>query len=90
VAQVAFGLLASPIVFWFSRQREYRADAGAARLVGAGSMIAALRALQRVAVPQPLPDSLSALGIAGGSSFARWFSTHPTLDERIAALRGSA
>jgi heat shock protein HtpX len=86
-AQLVFGLLASPIVFWFSRQREYRADAGAARLVGAGAMIAALERLKRSASPEPLPDSMAALGIQGGSAFARLFSTHPPLDERIAALR---
>jgi heat shock protein HtpX len=84
-AQLVFGLLASPIVFGFSRQREYRADADAAALVGARPMIAALERL-RAADPQPLPDSLAALGIHGGG-FARWFSTHPSLDERIRALR---
>jgi len=85
LAQLVFGLLASPIVFWFSRQREYRADAGAARLVGARSMIGALERL-RAAGPAALPAEMSAFGIAGGG-FARWFSTHPSLDERIAALR---
>jgi heat shock protein HtpX len=76
VAQLVFGLLASPVVFWFSRQREYRADAG---------MIAALERL-RASSPDPLPAEMSAFGIAGGGA-ARWFSTHPSLDERIAALR---
>jgi heat shock protein HtpX len=85
LAQLVFGLLASPIVFWFSRQREYRADAGAARLVGARPMIAALERL-RAASPAALPAEMSAFGIAGGG-FARWFSTHPSIDERIAALR---
>jgi heat shock protein HtpX len=85
LAQVVFGLLASPIVFWFSRQREYRADAGAARLVGARPMIAALERL-RSATPGALPAEMSAFGIAGGGA-ARWFSTHPSIDERIAALR---
>jgi heat shock protein HtpX len=85
VAQLVFGLLASPLVFWFSRQREYRADAGAARLVGARPMIAALERL-RAASPAALPAEMSAFGIAGGGA-ARWFSTHPSLDERIAALR---
>ena len=84
-AQIAFGLLASPIVFWVSRQREYRADAGAARLVGPRPMIAALERL-RAAQPAPLPDALAAFGIAGGGRL-RWFSTHPTLEERIDALR---
>ena len=85
VAQLVFGLLASPIVFWVSRQREYRADSGAARLVGPRPMIAALERL-RTAQPAPLPDSLGAFGIAGGGRM-RWFSTHPTLEERIDALR---
>jgi heat shock protein HtpX len=84
-AQLVFGLLASPIVFWFSRQREFRADAGAARLEGARPMIAALERL-RAAQPQPLPDQLGAFGVAGGGAM-RWFSTHPTLEERIDALR---
>jgi len=85
VAQIVFGLLASPIVFWFSRQREFRADAGAAALAGPPAMIAALERL-RLADPEPLPDSLAAFGLAGGGAM-RWFSTHPTLEERIAALR---
>ena len=85
VAQLVFGLLASPIVFWFSRQCEYRADAGAARLVGARPMIAALERL-RAASPGALPAEMSAFGIAGGG-LASWLSAHPSLDERIAALR---
>jgi heat shock protein HtpX len=85
LAQLAFGLLASPIVFWVSRQREYRADAGAARLVGPRPMIAALERL-RAARPAPLPDALGAFGIAGGAR-VRWFSTHPSIEERIDALR---
>jgi heat shock protein HtpX len=84
-AQLAFGVLASPLVFWVSRQREYRADAGAARLVGPRPMIAALERL-RAAQPAPLPDSLGAFGISGGGRL-RWFSTHPSLEERIDALR---
>jgi heat shock protein HtpX len=88
VAQLVFGILASPIVFWFSRRRELRADAGAAGLVGAQPMIAALQRLKAVAgAAEPLPDSLSAVGITGRERFARWFSTHPSLDERIEALR---
>jgi heat shock protein HtpX len=84
-AQVVFGLLASPIVFWVSRQREYRADAGAARLVGPRPMIAALERL-RAAQSTPLPDALGAFGIAGGRKL-RWFSTHPSIEERVDALR---
>jgi heat shock protein HtpX len=86
-AQFAFGILASPIVFWFSRQREFRADRGAARLVGPRAMIGALERLKRVADPSPLPEGMAALGIQGRRGFARWFSTHPSLDERIQALR---
>ncbi len=89
-AQLVFGILASPIVFWFSRQREFRADRGAARLVGPRPMIAALERLKQAAAPQALPASMSALGIQGGSSFARIFSTHPPLEARIEALRGLA
>ena len=85
IAQIVFGLLASPIVFWLSRQREYRADAGAARLVGARPMIGALERLRAVQ-PAPLPEELAAFGISGGGRL-RWFSTHPSIDERIAALR---
>lgn len=88
VSQIVFGILASPIVFAFSRRREFRADAGAAGLVGAGPMIAALERLQAVADPQPLPEEVSAFGISGPSKMARWFSTHPPIEERIAALRG--
>jgi heat shock protein HtpX len=88
VAQLVLGILASTIVCWFSRQREFRADAGGARLAGSGKMIAALERL-KVGEPQPLPDQLRAFGVAGraGSGFARLFMTHPPLDERIEALR---
>jgi heat shock protein HtpX len=90
LAQVVFGILASPIVFWFSRQREFRADGGAARLVGPRAMIGALERLKRVADPSPLPEGMAALGIQGKRGLARWFSTHPSLDERIEALRRPA
>jgi heat shock protein HtpX len=89
-AQLAFGILASPIVFWFSRQREFRADLGAAHLAGAQPMIAALERLRSVARPSPLPGGLAALGILGQGGIARWFSTHPPLEQRIAALRRAA
>jgi len=88
VAQLVLGILASPLVFWFSRQREFRADAGGARLAGRESMIAALERLARVKDGEPLPEGMAAFGIRGGSAFARIFSTHPPLEERIAALRG--
>jgi heat shock protein HtpX len=91
VAQLVLGVLASIIVFWFSRQREFRADAGSARLAGREKMIAALERLKRQ-VPAPLPDQMAAFGISGGtrSGLARLFMTHPTLDQRIAALRAPA
>ncbi|MDP1558049.1 MAG: protease HtpX [Nitrosomonas sp.] len=87
-AQLVLGILASIIVMWFSRQREFRADAGGARLAGRKKMIAALRRLQS-GVSQPhLPDQLAAFGISGniGSGFKHLFMSHPPLTERIAAL----
>jgi len=89
VLQVVFGLLATPIVMWFSRQREFRADRGGAQLAGTGNMIAALEDLKRV--HEPLPSrQFAAFGIADGtvaSGLRRLFMSHPPLDERIAALR---
>jgi heat shock protein HtpX len=88
VAQVVFGIAASVIVMWFSRQREFRADAGGARLAGREKMIAALDRLRRVSDPQPLPDAMAAFGISGRSTgIARLFMTHPPLEERIERLR---
>jgi len=89
VCEVIFGLLASIIVAWFSRQREFRADAGAAKLLGSPTpMIHALARLGGVA-PGELPQSMQALGISGGKGgFGALFATHPPLEERIAALRG--
>ena len=84
VLQIVFGILASFIVLWFSRQREYRADAGAARLVGANKMIAALQRLK--GENSDLPQGIAALGIASGSRDSFW-STHPSLDNRIERLR---
>lgn len=89
VAQLVLGILASIIVMWFSRQREFRADAGGATLAGREKMIAALERLAG-AKPEPLPDQLAAFGIAGGGLAAglkRLFMTHPPLEERIAALK---
>jgi heat shock protein HtpX len=92
VAQVLFGILASIIVMWFSRWREFRADAGGARLAGRGKMIAALERLQTAYEPPHLPQQLAAFGISGGrdGGFMRLFMSHPPLAERIAALRNAA
>lgn len=92
VAQILLGILASMIVMWFSRHREFRADAGGARLAGREQMIGALEKL-RQRHPGPLPDQMAAFGIAGGGFAAglkRLFMTHPPLEERIAALRNAA
>ena len=88
VAQLVLGILASMIVMAFSRQREFRADSGGARLAGAGSMIAALEAL-RAGHSAPLPDQMAAFGITGhiGQGIKRLFMSHPPIEERIAALR---
>jgi heat shock protein HtpX len=92
VAELVLGILASIIVMWFSRQREFRADRGGARLAGTGSMIAALERL-KAGHEAPLPASqLAAFGISGKAAggIARLFMSHPPLDERIAALRAAA
>ncbi|RPH76419.1 MAG: protease HtpX [Candidatus Rokuibacteriota bacterium] len=88
VAQIVLGILASAIVMWFSRRREFRADAGAARWRGAPGMIAALRRLKAIHEPAALPDSLRAFGIRGGTGrgLMRLFMSHPPIEERIAAL----
>jgi len=91
VAQIVFGILASVIVMWFSRQREYRADAGGAKLAGVGSMIDALESLQKSA-HEPLPDQMTAFGISGKPSrhgLKLLFMTHPPLEDRIEALKRS-
>ncbi len=89
VAQLVLGVLASVIVFWFSRRREFRADAGAARLAGRVKMIAALESLKRSNEPAQLPEQIAAFGISGGEKggIKRLFMTHPPLSERIAALK---
>jgi heat shock protein HtpX len=91
VSQIVFGLAASAIVAWFSRQREFRADAAGARLAGTGSMIGALEALKRSHDPEPLPEKMAAFGINAGvpSGLKKLFMSHPPLDERIAALRNA-
>ncbi|MBR2713188.1 MAG: protease HtpX, partial [Kiritimatiellae bacterium] len=86
VLQIALGVLASLVVMWFSRKREYAADAGSAKLLGTPSaMIAALRRLGNLQ-PGTLPDSLRAMGIAEGKKTSIW-STHPSIEDRIEALR---
>ena len=88
VCEVLFGLLASIIVAWFSRQREFRADAGSAKLLGSPTpMMHALARLGGVA-PGELPQSMQALGINGKGGWGALSATHPPLEERIAALRG--
>jgi heat shock protein HtpX len=90
VAEMVLGVLASIIVLWFSRQREFRADAGGAHLAGRENMIAALERLKQ-GVEAPLPDQMRAFGIGGGTTggLGRLFMSHPPLDERIAALRAA-
>lgn len=89
IAQMVFGILASIVVFWFSRQREFRADAGAAALAGRDKMVAALEKLRRTAGQPHLPDQMAAFGISGttGGGLKRLFMTHPSLEERIEALK---
>ena len=88
IAQICLSILASMIVMWFSRWREFRADAGGARLAGRGKMIGALHALQRAHEPQDLPGEFAAFGINGGlgDGLKKLFMSHPPLEERIAAL----
>ena len=88
IAQIALGFLASMLVMWFSRYREFKADAGGAKLAGKQKMINALRALQRGQEAEDLPGQLAAFGINGGG-INRLFMSHPPLEERIAALQDS-
>ena len=88
IAQIALGFLASMLVMWFSRYREFKADAGGAHLAGKQNMIAALRALQRAHETPDLPGQLAAFGINGGG-VSRLFMSHPPLEERIAALQNN-
>ncbi len=87
-AQVVLGILASMLVMWFSRYREFKADAGGAHLAGREKMIGALRALQRGHEAEDLPGQLAAFGINGGG-VSKLFMSHPPLEERIAALQNS-
>lgn len=86
VLQIVFGILASGIVAWFSRQREFRADAGGAHFAGRRKMIAALERLKGAQGQSTLPQDMVASGITGGM-LSKFFSTHPPLEERIAALQ---
>ncbi|MEQ1526905.1 MAG: protease HtpX [Gallionella sp.] len=88
-AQMVLGILASIIVMWFSRQREFRADAGGASLAGREKMISALERLKMNHEQASLPKQMAASGISGGSAMGKLFMTHPPLDERIAALRAA-
>jgi heat shock protein HtpX len=91
IAQILLSILATMIVMWFSRYREFKADAGGARLTSNHKMADALRRLQAVHEPQDLPtEELAAFGISGriGSGLQRLFMSHPPLEERIAALEG--
>jgi len=89
VLEIALGILASVVVAWFSRQREFRADHGGATLAGREKMIAALERLQAAQIPAQLPERVAAFGISGNGSggWLRYFASHPPLEARIAALR---
>jgi heat shock protein HtpX len=88
VLEIVFGILASTIVAWFSRRREFRADAAGAALEGREAMIAALSRLKAAHEPSSLPKEIAAFGISGG--IGKLFASHPPLDERIEALRRAA
>jgi heat shock protein HtpX len=90
IAQLVLSFLATMVVMWFSRQREFRADGGGARLAGAQNMIAALESLGRVH-SEALPEKMAAFGISGGKAggFMRLFMSHPPIEERIAALQAA-
>ncbi|MEM6708790.1 MAG: protease HtpX, partial [Pseudomonadota bacterium] len=90
VAEIVFGILASAIVMWFSRRREFRADVAGAELASRESMIAALQRLKYgTEVPSDLPETMVAFGISGGlaKGMRQLFASHPSLDDRIAALQ---
>jgi heat shock protein HtpX len=86
VAEIVLGILASTIVMWFSRQREFRADEGGAFLAGRDKMVMALRRLQSAYEPSSLPKQMQAFGVSGNASISRLFMSHPPLSERIEAL----
>jgi len=89
ICELVFGVLASVIVAWFSRQREFRADAGAAGLMGTPSpMVSALRRLGGLDA-DGLPQNMQAMGISGGRSWLGLFASHPPIEQRIAALQSA-
>ena len=92
VTEVLLGIVASMIVAWFSRRREFRADAGGASLAGREKMVGALQRLKQAYEPATLPEGLQAFGISGGGhgGLKALFLSHPPLDDRIAALRATA
>ncbi|MBL7174574.1 MAG: protease HtpX [Desulfobacteraceae bacterium] len=92
VAEIFLAILASIIVFWFSRKREYRADSGAAATVGKRPMIGALKSLKASVNQSHLPNEMAAFGISGKKrrGLAALFATHPNLDDRIKALEASS
>ncbi len=89
ISELLLGVLASIVVMWFSRQREYRADIGGGHLAGNQKMIAALQRLKTQYDSSALPKSIAALGVSGeqGRGLKELFSTHPSLDDRIARLQ---
>jgi heat shock protein HtpX len=91
-AELVLGILASIIVMWFSRRREFRADAGGAQLAGRDRMVSALQRLKALYEPSTLPQAVEAFGISGKQrgGLARLFMSHPPLEERIAALQAGA
>ncbi len=87
IAEVLLGIVASIVVAWFSRRREFRADEAGADLAGSTNMIGALEALSRAHTPSALPSQMAAFGIHNGGTLAKLFASHPPLEQRIAALR---
>jgi heat shock protein HtpX len=88
IAEIILGIMASTIVAWFSRRREFKADFGGGKLAGNANMIAALERLQSMHAPADLPEQIAAFGISHGpGKFGKLFATHPPMEERIAALK---
>ena len=89
LAEIVLGIVAAMIAAWFSRRREFRADAGGASLAGRGKMISALQRLSAAKEPQALPGEMAAFGISGKTMITALLSTHPPLADRIDALRNA-